>query len=61
MKHKESLQNAQLIKDAEYYTLYEDIANELPLYKSQLKGKRIICPCDWDESYKKFQEKVQKG
>ncbi len=37
MKHKESLQNAQLIKDAEYYTLYEDIANELPLYKSQLK------------------------
>lgn len=51
MKHKESLQKAKQIKDAEYYTLYEDIANELPLYKKQLKGKRIICPCDWDESY----------
>lgn len=51
MKHKESLQKAQQVKDAEYYTLYEDIANELPLYKKQLKGKRIICPCDWDESY----------
>ena len=37
-------------KDDEFYTLYEDIANELPNYKDQLKGKRIICPCDWDES-----------
>ena len=37
-------------KDDEYYTLYEDIANELPNYKDQLRGKRIICPCDWDES-----------
>ena len=31
--------------------MWEDIANELPLYKEQLRGKRIICPCDWDESY----------
>ena len=37
-------------KDDEYYTLYEDIANEIPNYKDQLRGKRIICPCDWDES-----------
>lgn len=51
MKHKESLQKAYKEKDSEYYTLYEDIANEIPLYKDQLFGKRIICPCDWDESY----------
>lgn len=35
----------------EFYTLYEDIAAELPNYREQLRGKRIICPCDWDESY----------
>lgn len=51
MKHKESMQKAYKEKDAEYYTLYEDIAKEIPLYKNQLKGKRIICPCDWDEAY----------
>lgn len=37
--------------DDEFYTLYEDIAAELPNYKEQLKGKRILCPCDWDESF----------
>ncbi|MCH5302307.1 MAG: hypothetical protein J1E77_05650 [Prevotella sp.] len=51
MKHKESMQKAYKEKDAEYYTLYEDIAAELPNYKELLRGKRIICPCDWDESY----------
>ena len=51
MKHKESMQKAYREKDAEYYTLYEDIAAELPQYREQLRGKRIICPCDWDESY----------
>lgn len=44
-------QSEDLEKD-EYYTLYEDIAAELPQYKEFFKGKRIICPCDWDESYK---------
>jgi len=34
----------------EYYTLYEDIAAELSNYKELLRGKKIICPCDWDES-----------
>ena len=41
----------KLIDRDEYYTLYEDISNELPRYKEQFKGKRILCPCDWDESY----------
>ena len=36
--------------DDEFFTLFEDIANEIPNYKAQLKGKHILCPCDWDES-----------
>jgi hypothetical protein len=45
------LMSAQKKRDDEYYTLYEDIAAEVSRYKEQLKGKRIICPCDWDESF----------
>jgi hypothetical protein len=48
---KQSLYKANKLKNDEVYTLYEDIANEVSLYKEQLKGKRILCPCDWDESY----------
>jgi hypothetical protein len=51
MGTKQSLYKAHKIKDDEFFTLYEDVANEVSLYKKQLKGKRIICPCDWDESY----------
>jgi hypothetical protein len=36
--------------DDEFFTLYEDIAAEVPNYKAQLRDKRILCPCDWDES-----------
>ncbi len=51
MGNKKSLYKANQAKNDEYYTLYEDIADEIPKYAKQLKGKRIICPCDWDESY----------
>lgn len=51
MGTKQSLYKANKIKDDEFFTLYEDIANEVSRYKEQLKGKRILCPCDWDESY----------
>ena len=34
----------------EFYTLYEDIADELSNYRAQFAGKHVICPCDWDES-----------
>ena len=51
MGTKQSLYKANKIKDDEFYTLYEDIANEVSIYKKRLKGKRILCPCDWDESY----------
>lgn len=34
----------------EHYTRYEEIAKELQLYRKQIEGKRILCPCDWDVS-----------
>ena len=51
MKTNKSLTKAKKIKNDEFYTLWNDVANEVSLYKDQLKGKRILCPCDWDESY----------
>ena len=42
---------AQKKRYDEFVTLFDDISSELENYKSQLKGKRILCPCDWDESY----------
>ena len=48
---KKKLGDAQTNKDDEFYTRYEDISAEVSKYKEQLKGKRILCPCDWDESY----------
>lgn len=51
MANSKILSNSRKVKDDEYYTLYEDIASEVSLYRDQLRGKRIICPCDWDESY----------
>ena len=45
------LQGSKKKKDDEYYTLFQDIADEVSLYLPQLRGKRILCPCDWDESY----------
>ncbi len=45
------LQGSKKKKDDEYYTLFQDIADEVSHYLPQLRGKRILCPCDWDESY----------
>ncbi len=51
MATSKSMQKSKAEKNDEFYTLFEDIAAEIPLYREQLKGKRILCPCDWDESY----------
>lgn len=48
---KEKFLNAYNKKNDEFFTLYDDIAAEVSNYKEQLRGKHIICPCDWDESY----------
>ena len=45
------LQSSKKNIDDEYYTLFQDIADEVSLYLPQLRGMRILCPCDWDESY----------
>ena len=50
-KKKELLEKSKAEDPDEYYTLYDDIAAEVSLYRKHLKGKRIICPCDWDESF----------
>ena len=48
---RSDLINAQKQKEDEFITLFDDISSELTHYKSQLKGMKILCPCDWDESY----------
>lgn len=51
MAKSKTLLSSKKKKNDEFYTLYEDIAAEVPRYRDQLRGKRILCPCDWDESY----------
>lgn len=51
VRRTERLQGSKAKRDDEYYTLFQDIADEVSLYLPQLRGKRILCPCDWDESY----------
>lgn len=40
------LSNAKKAKQDEFYTQLGDIENELKHYKSQLRGKTILCNCD---------------
>ena len=42
----EHLEKAKKEKNDEFFTLYEDIENELRHYKEYLKGKKIYMPCD---------------
>lgn len=47
----EKLDGSNLVffkKDDEFYTMYKDCVREL--HKYDLRGKRIICPCDNKES-----------
>ena len=41
-----ALSNAKKTKQDEFYTQLGDIENELKYYKSQLRGKTILCNCD---------------
>lgn len=41
-----ALSNAKKAKQDEFYTQLGDIENELKHYKSQLRGKTILCNCD---------------
>lgn len=44
----EKLKAAQKAKFDEFYTPLDVVQAELSHYGELLKGKRIICPCDWD-------------
>jgi hypothetical protein len=41
-----ALSNAKKAKQDEFYTQLADIENELKHYKSQLRGKTVLCNCD---------------
>lgn len=55
IKLKESKRNS----NDEYYTLYEDIREDLEHYKERFRGKTIYCPCDdyrWSNFVKYFKD-----
>ena len=41
-----NLHKAKKAKNDEFYTLYEDIEKEVSNYWPELKGKKVLCPCD---------------
>lgn len=54
-----NLYKAAIAKNDEFYTQYEDIEKEVPLYKEYLKDKIIYCNCDnpeWSNFYKYFKD-----
>ena len=46
MRKNTTLHNAKMNKKDEFYTMYEDIENELMYYKEHLTDKIIYCNCD---------------
>ena len=50
MSNNSNLHTSKKNKNDEYYTYYEDVVKGLEPYKEYLKGKRVLCPCDTDES-----------
>ena len=50
------LQSAKRNKDDEFYTSYEEIERELPKYKEQFFGKKVLCNCDdpFESNFCKF-------
>ena len=58
-----NLQNAKAAKNDEFYTMIEDIENELQHYTEQFKGKVVYCNCDdpeWSNFWKYFHENFEK-
>ena len=45
-----NLHNAKREKNDEFYTKNADIEKELQHYLPYLKGKRVVCPCDTENS-----------
>ena len=56
-KSNSSLLEARKNKNDEFYTLYEDVAKGVELYKDYFKGKKVLCNCNDSEKsnfYKYF-------
>lgn len=51
-----NLQNAKVCKDDEFYTIYEDIENEVMHYSTSFKDKIVLCNCDdpFESNFCKF-------
>lgn len=51
-----NLQNAKNAKDDEFYTIYEDIENEIIQYKKHFNDKTVLCNCDdpFESNFCKF-------
>ena len=41
-----NLHKAKQVKNDEFYTLLNDVANELKHYRKELRGKVVLCNCD---------------
>lgn len=41
-----NLNKARAVKNNEFFTLYEDVEEEILCYKDELKGKTVYCNCD---------------
>lgn len=52
MSDKTNLDLAKLKADDEFYTSFADIVAELSHWTHKLKGKKIICPCDFTPNRK---------
>lgn len=46
MAKHESLTTAKDVRQDEFYTLLDDISNELKYYKQHFQGKVVLCNCD---------------
>ncbi|VEU75232.1 Uncharacterised protein [Mycoplasmopsis maculosa] len=57
-KKNKNLIDAKKNKNDEFYTRYEDVANELKWYKEQLKDKPLLFPCDYN-FYTEFTKEEQ--
>lgn len=56
---KKTLDKAKDVKNDEFFTKFNDVANELKHYLNQLRGKHILCPCDWNENVYRWKKEEE--
>ncbi|MGZ9756427.1 adenine-specific methyltransferase EcoRI family protein [Mycoplasma sp. 4423] len=54
-----NLHSAKRAKNDEFFTLYEDVANEIKYYENFLQNKHILFPCDYDYDTLKESQKQE--